>query len=162
MYCYRLCPCLCSRPLPTHTSTSDAHSSVSVSVGSWVLVHTRLVWALWASLTGMGFDSNHPSYHFAGASPLPLDLGYLLTTTPVPTVLLGFLWPWMWGFSTRLVQQAQPLLLTLDVEYYSRLLQLSAGATLDLGHGVSPLSRSQLQCVHPRSYFTHPSKEYFV
>ena len=27
--------------------------------GLWVLVHTRFVWALWASLVGMGFDSNH-------------------------------------------------------------------------------------------------------
>ena len=27
--------------------------------GLWVLVRTRFVWALWASLVGMGFDSNH-------------------------------------------------------------------------------------------------------
>ena len=27
----------------------------------------------------------------AGASPLPLDMGYLLTAAPVPTILLGFL-----------------------------------------------------------------------
>ena len=25
----------------------------------WVLVHTRFVWALWASLAGIGFDSKH-------------------------------------------------------------------------------------------------------
>ena len=27
--------------------------------GPWALVHTRFVWALWASLVGMGFDSKH-------------------------------------------------------------------------------------------------------
>ena len=31
-----------------------------------------------------------------------------------PTVLLGFLLPWMWGISSQLLQQTQPLLLTLD------------------------------------------------
>ena len=38
-----------------------------------------------------------PSYHLAGASPLPLDVGYLLTAAPAPTILLGFLRPWTWG-----------------------------------------------------------------
>ena len=33
------------------------YSSVSVSVGSLVLVHTRFVWALWASLAHTGFNS---------------------------------------------------------------------------------------------------------
>ena len=27
--------------------------------GLWVLVHTRYVWTLWASLAGVGFDSKH-------------------------------------------------------------------------------------------------------
>ena len=27
--------------------------------GLWILVHTKYVWALWASLAGMGFDSTH-------------------------------------------------------------------------------------------------------
>ena len=40
----------------------------------WVLVHTRYVWALWASLAGMGFDSK---CNFAP-----------------PTILLGLLCPW--------------------------------------------------------------------
>ena len=31
-----------------------------------------------------------PSYHLAGASSLPLDVGYLLMATSAPTVLLGF------------------------------------------------------------------------
>ena len=33
----------------------------------------------------------HPSYHLAGASPLPLGVGYLLTAIPVL--------PSYWGFS---------------------------------------------------------------
>ena len=37
------------------------------------------VWALRATLSGMGFDSKwlHPCYHLPGASPLPLEVGYL-------------------------------------------------------------------------------------
>ena len=63
------------------------HSSVSVFVGPWVVVHTRFVWALWASLAGMGFDSKH---EFAP-----------------PTILLGLLLcPWTWGISTWPVQQS--------------------------------------------------------
>ena len=50
MYCYSLCPQLCSRPPLTHASTGDSWTlmgkSGSVSCGviapfSWVLVHTR-------------------------------------------------------------------------------------------------------------------------
>ena len=76
--------------------------------GPWVLVHTRFGWAPWVSLAGVGFDSKcefTSSYHLSGASPLPLDMGYLLTATPVPPVLLGFLWPWTWGISTRPIQR---------------------------------------------------------
>ena len=88
--------------------------------GPWVLVRTRFVWALWASLAGMGFDSE---CEFAP-----------------PTILLGLLLcPWMWGISSQLLQclpsywgfselgrgvsphsqssEAQPWLLTLDMEY---------------------------------------------
>ena len=54
------------------------HSSGSVMWSLWVLVHTRLVWALWVSLVGKGFDSK-------------------CDFTP-PTVFLGLLLcPWMWG-----------------------------------------------------------------
>ena len=53
----------------------------------------------------------HPSYHLTGASPLRLDVWYLPTAAPAPTILLGFLWPWTWGISSWL------LLLTLDMEY---------------------------------------------
>ena len=36
------------------------------------------------SLCGVSGSWFRPSYHLAGASPLPLDLGYLLKVTPVP------------------------------------------------------------------------------
>ena len=35
----------------------ETHTVLSPSLwGLWVLLHTRFVWALWASLAGMGFD----------------------------------------------------------------------------------------------------------
>ena len=53
-------------PLPMWQSTADpylhrsANRVLSQSLwGLWVLVHTRFVWALWASLAGMEFDSKH-------------------------------------------------------------------------------------------------------
>ena len=72
-------------PLPLQQATADLyllrrHPNTALSQSLWhlwVLVHTRYVWALWASLVGMGFDSKH-------------------NLTP-PTVLLGFLlYPWTW------------------------------------------------------------------
>ena len=39
-------------------------------------------------------------YCLAVASPFLLDMGYLLTATPAPTILLGFLWPWTWAISS--------------------------------------------------------------
>ena len=48
-------------------------------------------------------------------------------------LLLGFLLPWMWGISSRLLQQVQLLLLTLDMGY------LLTATLPDLGHGVAPL-----------------------
>ena len=73
--CCTQSPCPWNQPLLTRTSTGDSHMlkirSGSVAVGS-------LVWALWVSLVGMGFDSK------CGVSP--------------PTILLGLLLcPWMWG-----------------------------------------------------------------
>ena len=41
-----------------------------------------------------------PFYHLAVASPFPLDMGYLLTATAAPTILLGFLWTWTWAISS--------------------------------------------------------------
>ena len=113
-------------PLPLRQSTADLYlhrrrsdTVLSQSLwGLWVLVRTRLVWALWVSLAGMGFDSKREF-------------------TP-PTVLPGLLLcPWTWGISSQPLQhlpsywgfsdlgrgvsahsqssKAQPLLLTLDV-----------------------------------------------
>ena len=96
------------------------HSSVSVSVGCLgpgmhkaclsplSISGGNGVWFLmWIS----------PSYHLAGTSSLPLDVGYLLTAAPEPTTLLGFLWPWMWDISSQLVQQSLTTTLTLDMGY---------------------------------------------
>ena len=71
-----------TEPLPLQQSTADLyllrrHPNTALSKSLWhlwVLVH---VWALWASLVGMGFGSKHN-----------LD---------PPTILLGLLLcPWMW------------------------------------------------------------------
>ena len=43
------------------------------------------------------------TYHIAGAS-LFLDVRYLLTVAPVPTILLGFIFPWAWGISSQSLQ----------------------------------------------------------
>ena len=109
------------RTTADQTSTGDAHTALSQSLwGPWVLVRTRFVWALWASLAGMGFDSKRDF-------------------TP-PSVLLGLLLcPWMCGISSQALQhlpsywgfsnlghavsphsrssEVQPPLLTLDVGY---------------------------------------------
>ena len=51
----------------------------------------------------------------------------------MPAVLLGFLFPWTWGISSRLLQKAQQLLLTLDEVY------IFTAAPPDLEGGVAPL-----------------------
>ena len=72
------------------------HSSVSVSVGSLGPgAHKVCLSPLSISgENGVWFQMLIPtSYHLAGAFPLPLDVGYLLTTPSAPTVLLGMtLW----------------------------------------------------------------------
>ena len=72
----------CSRPLLTLAFTGDSPTlkdeSGSVSVGSSA-AH-KIVSALPASLVGIRFDFKcdfTPSYHLTGASPLPLDVGYI-------------------------------------------------------------------------------------
>ena len=67
------------QPVPLQETLK--HSSVSVSVGS---PGSGVQW-------GLILNVNSPSYSFAGASPLPLNVGYLLIAPPVSTVLLGFL-----------------------------------------------------------------------
>ena len=83
-------------PLSLRQSTADPYlhrrclnTVLSQSLwGLWVLVNTGFVWALWASLEGMEFDSKH---EFAR-----------------PTIFLEFLWPWMWGMSSWLLHAVQP------------------------------------------------------
>ena len=108
-------------PLPLWQCTADPylhrrHSKTVLSQslwGLWVLVHTKFVWALWASLVGVGFDSKcsfaSPTI-LLGASPLPLEMGYLQSGPRTVQPLLQCLLSW-WGFSA-------------------------------LGHGVSPHSHS--------------------
>ena len=73
-------------PLPLRRATADPdlrsrHPDTVMAQslwGLWVLGHIRFVWALWASLASMGFDSK-------------------CNVTP-PTILLGLLLcPWTWG-----------------------------------------------------------------
>ena len=75
-------------PLPLWQTTADPyllsrHSNTILYQslwGPWVLVHTRFVWALWASLEGMQFDSK------CDFAPPTILLGLLLCT-------------WMWDIS---------------------------------------------------------------
>ena len=65
-------------PIPS----GDTHTPFYLSLWDLlVLVCTRKVWALWASLVGMQFDSK-------------------CDFTP-PTILLGLLCPWAWGISSQ-------------------------------------------------------------
>ena len=83
------------RALPLGQSTADPYlhrrcSDIVLSQSLWgscVLVCTRYVWALWASLAGVGFDSKREF-------------------TP-PTILLGLLLcHWPWSISSWLLQQS--------------------------------------------------------
>ena len=124
-------PCPCIRPLLTCTSTGDAQTQFCLSIcgvpGSWctqgLFEPSECLW----QECGLILNTNSPLLASCWVSPLPLDMGCLLTATPVPTILLGFFWPWTLGISTWLVQW-------------------SAGAAPDIGHRVSPLGRSPLQC----------------
>ena len=85
-----------------------------VSHSVWVLVHTRFVSALWASLVGIGFESKHefaPSTVLLGLPLCPWtwaisskSLQLHAAAAQVPTVLLGLLCPWTWGISSQPLQ----------------------------------------------------------
>ena len=70
--------------------TGDAQTQSCLSLcgvpGSWcaqgLFEPSEGLWREW----GLILMQIHPSYRFAGASPLPLDVGYLLTAAPVPPV----------------------------------------------------------------------------
>ena len=79
---------------------------------------------------GVSPRSRSSAYHHTGVS-LTLDVGYLLTAAPAHTIILGFLWPWMWGISSHPVRR-------------------SAATAPDLGHGgissrplVTPMAATQ-------------------
>ena len=96
---------------PVPPQETPKHSSGSVS-GSWCA--QSYIWALWASLAGMGFDSE------CDFTPPAVLLGLLLCPVcgifpqsrsgtgaaagPAPTALLRLLCPWTWGISSQLLQ----------------------------------------------------------
>ena len=106
--CCTKSPCPCSSPLLTRTSTGDAQTQFCLSLcgvpGSWraqgLFEPSERLWREWSLILNANLL---PSHHLAWAFPLLLGIGYLLTAAPVPTVLLGFLWPWMWGISSWLL-----------------------------------------------------------
>ena len=74
-----------------HRRRSQFSLSLCGVPGSWCTQgllepSERLLWE-----RGLILKVNLSSYHLSGASALPLDVGYLLTAGPAPTVLLGFL-----------------------------------------------------------------------
>ena len=109
-------------PLPLWQSTAHPylhrrHSDTVLSQsvwGLWVLVHTRFVSALWASLVGIGFESKcefAPSTVLLGLLLCPWtwaisskSLQLHAAAAQVPTVLLGLLCPWTWGISSQPLQ----------------------------------------------------------
>ena len=88
-------PCPCGRPLPTLISAGDTQAQLCLTLcgvpGFWyaqgLFESSECLWWEW----GLILNVNSPFCNLAGASPLPLNVGYLLTALPVPTVLLGFL-----------------------------------------------------------------------
>ena len=90
-------------PIPPQETLK--HSLSQLLWGLWVLVWTRFVWALWASLAGMEFDSK-------------------LNLFAPPIILLGLLLcPWTRGVSSKRLQRcaaAAPAFLTLYGRQESR------------------------------------------
>ena len=79
--CCTQSPCPSSRSLLTHTSTWNIQTQLCLSLygvsESWcaqgLLEPSERLWGLW----GLILNVFCPSYHLAGASPLPLDVGCL-------------------------------------------------------------------------------------
>ena len=103
--CCTQSPCSCGSLPPTHTSTGDAQTQFCLSLcgvpESWCT--QGFVWALWASLMGIGFDSK------SEFTPLPSCWGFPFAlrcgvsshscSAPCsrcssPYHLVGFPWPW--------------------------------------------------------------------
>ena len=89
--CFTQSPCPCSTPLLTRTTTGDTQTQFCLSLcgvpQSWctegLFEPSEHLWQEW----GLILNANLPLL----LSPLPLAMGYLLTATPVPTMLLGYL-----------------------------------------------------------------------
>ena len=104
-------------PEPLQQSTADPylqrrHSNRVLSQslwGLWVLICTRFVGALWASLSGMGFYSKHnlaPPTVLLGLLLCPWtwvissnSLQHCTAATAAPTILQGLLCPWIGKYS---------------------------------------------------------------
>ena len=86
--CCTQSPCPCGSPLLTRTSTGGTQTQFCLSLcgvsGSWCAQDSfepsEYLWQVW----GLILKAICPSYHLAGASPLFLNMGYLLTVTRAP------------------------------------------------------------------------------
>ena len=80
--------CPGSSPLLICTSTGASQTQFWLGLcgvsGFWraqgLLESPECLWQVW----GLILNGFCPSYHLSGASPLPLDMGYLLIAVPVP------------------------------------------------------------------------------
>ena len=85
-------PCPCSRPPPTCTSTGDAQTQFCLCLcgvpGSWGaqgwFEPSECLWQEWDLILNV----NSPLLTSCWGFSLLLDMGYLLTAAPVPTILL--------------------------------------------------------------------------
>ena len=92
--CCTQSPCPCGRPLLTCSSAADTQTQFWLSLcgvpGSWcaqsMFEPSECLWQEW----GLILNVNLPLLSSCWGSPLPLDVAYLLTATPVPIVLPGF------------------------------------------------------------------------
>ena len=92
--CFIQSPCPCSSPLLTRTSAGDTQTQFCLSLsgvsGSWcaqgLFEPSERLWREW----GLILNANLPLLPSCGASPLPWDMGYLLTAALAPAILLGF------------------------------------------------------------------------
>ena len=88
---------------------------VSGSWCAWGLFEpSQCLWQEWS----LSLNANSPLLPICWGFSFALGPGFLLTALPAPTILLRFLWPWMWGIS-------------------SHPFQLKAAAAPDLARGVS-------------------------
>ena len=87
VYCWPIPPqeTLKHRSTLKFKKTQTQNTQTQALWGLWVLVQTRFVWVLWASLACMGFHSK------CDFTPRTIFLGFLLC-------------PWKWGISSKSLQ----------------------------------------------------------